>query len=233
MKTVVYAATRNLYRNMAACALSALMNGGIDEVILLIEDDTFPYDLGDNVRLMNVSGQKWFSADGINYDNSWTYMVMMKCVLSKLLPRKKNVLVLDCDTLVEGDLSDLWQLDMSDYYYAAVKQIRTTYPFPYDKMPEDYKYINAGVMFCNLEKLRKDKKDDELIAALNTNKYHWVEEDCITELCQDGIMCLPSRWNRCDFTPADTQTIIRHFAANKSWTHTIFAKPYFEVIDND
>ena len=226
-KTIVYSGTRNLYDNMAVCANSALMNSGADEIVLLIEDDTFPHDLGDKVRAINVSGQKYFREDGANYNCEWTYMMLMKCALSKVFPKKDKVLVLDCDTLVEHDLTGLWDLDMTGYYYAAVPQTRTTYPFPYDRMPKDFVYINAGCLFCNLKELRKDRKDNDIIDAINTNKYRWVEQDCISELCQGHILTLPSRYNQCDFTDTDHfATYIRHFAANKWWRNTVFAKGY-------
>lgn len=227
MKAVAYCGTRNLYKNMAMCVKSCLQNGNVDRIYLLIEDDTFPYDLGDKVVVKNVSGQTYFPPSGVNYNCEWTYMVLMKCALSKVFPRLDRILMLDCDTLVEHDLSELWELDMTDYYYAAVPQTRTTYPSPYDKQPEDFIYINAGSLFCNLKKLRKDKKDDEIIASINSNKYRWAEQDCISELCQGHIKVLSGRWNQCDFTPTDhLATYIRHFAANKWWPNTTFGRRY-------
>lgn len=225
MKVVAYSGTRNLYENMAVCVRSVLAKGKIDVVYLLIEDDEFPFDLGDKVRIKNVSGQRYFPPEGANSSCRWTYMALLKCALSKLFPRLDKMLVLDCDTIVEDDLSHLWELDMTDYYYAAVPQIITTVPNEF--IPQkDVTYINAGSLFCNLAKLRKDKKDDELIKALNSRPYDWPEQDCISDLCRGTILPLPSRYNACDFTPADVTVIVRHFAANGSWRSTVFARGY-------
>ena len=226
MKTVVYGATRNLYRNLIPCVNSVLRNGNVDEVVLMIEDDAFPYRLPNRVRTINVSGQKWFKPNSPNYESRWTYMVLMKLAVSKVFPDYDKVLVLDCDTIVEGDLSPLWELDMTDYYYGAVPQTRETYPEPYNKEGEDFVYINAGSLFCNLDKLRKDRKDDELIEAINSRPFTWIEQDCISEMCQGGIRVLPGRYNRSDFTPYDQVYIVRHFAADKQWRHTAIAQAY-------
>ena len=226
MKTVVYGATRNLYRNLLPCINSVLRNGNVDEIVLMIEDDIFPYRLPKRVRTINVSGQKWFKPTSPNYESRWTYMVLMKLAVTKVFPDYDKVLVLDCDTIVEGDLSPLWGLDMTNYWYAAVPQTRETYPEPYNKEGEDFVYINAGSLFCNLEKLRKDGKDDELIEAINTRPFTWIEQDCISELCQGGIKVLPGRYNRSDYTLYDQVYTVRHFAADKQWRHKAIVQLY-------
>lgn len=225
MKAVAYCATRNLYSNMAVCVRSVLKNGNIDKVYLLIEDDIFPYDLGGKVQSVNVSGQTYFPPDGINYNCEWTYMALMKCALSKVFPRLDRIIVLDCDTIVSGDLSRLWDIDMTDYYYAAVPQISTTVPYVF-ACQKDVTYINAGLLMCNLKKLRKDKKDDEIISAINSKKYRWVEQDCISDLCRGTILPLKSRYNSCAFTPTDMDVVVRHFAAQDNWRNTVFARSY-------
>lgn len=218
MKTVVYGATRNLYRNLIPCINSVLKNGNIDEVVLLIENDTYPYKLPNKVRTINVSEQKWISERSPNYYCRWTYMVMMKLAVSKIFPDYDRVLYLDTDTIVEADLSPLWDIDLTDYWYAAVRQP--------DRSTDEYCYINAGVLLCNLDKLRRDKKDDELLQAVNTYIYRWVEQDCISERCQGGILPLKGRYNRSDFTENDSTYVIRHFAANREWRHTAIAQIY-------
>lgn len=228
MKTVVYGATRNIYRNTIPCINSVLRNGNIDEVVILIEDDVFPFPLPDRVRTINVSKQKWILESSPNYYCRWTYMILMKLAVSKIFEDRDRVLFLDCDTIVEEDLSHLWELDMTDYWYAAVPQTRQTYPSPYNREPDDFVYINAGFLFCNLDKLRADHKDDELIEAVNTKEYTWIEQDCISERCQGGILPLPGRYNTCDFCEVDRTCIVRHFAARGDWRYTAFARQYDE-----
>ena len=164
MRTVVYGATRNLYEQMIASANSVLQNGNVDEVILLIEDDQFPTSLPANVRTINVSGQPWFDRNGPNTRKRWTYMVLLKAALSKILPTYDKVLFLDCDTIVEHDISALWDIDLTGYYYAAVPQTDDGRDGRFTKGA----YFNTGVLLCNIAELRANEKDDEIINALNT-----------------------------------------------------------------
>ena len=218
-KVAVYGATRNLYRRAMDCAKSALENGGIDKAIILTEDDWDP--CVDGIITRNVSGQPYFNKDGPNATKRWTWMVLMKAALSQLFPELDLVLWLDCDTIVHHDLSELWQLDMTDYYYGMALQ--------YDdgregKFSEGRPYFNAGVMLCNLKRLREMRLDHLLINSLNKLPYEFNEQDAINELCQDRILTLPGRYNVSNYTVLDDEgeIWIRHYAADPTWGGTRF-----------
>lgn len=212
MKTVVYLATRNIYRNLFVCMESVLKNGCIDEVVFLIEDDEFPYPLADNVLVINVAKQKYISKRTENAKRYWTWMCMMKCTMTKYFPDKDRVLILDCDTIVEKDISGLWNLDLTGYYYAAVKQKTDGRQGEFTKGD----YFNTGVLLCNLEKLR-DGMEDHLIYRLNTNDYKFPEQDCINRYCEGNILPLAGRYNSCFCCVEDKDIYIRHYAADPEW----------------
>lgn len=221
-KIVGYAATRNIYRNTAACIKSVLKNGNIDKVIVLSEDDCFPYMLGSRVLNLNVSEQTYFNQAGPNAIKRWTWMALMKAAFSKLFPSLDRILFLDSDTIVEHGISDLWDLDMTEYYFAAVPQTSDGRGGRFMTGA----YFNTGAMMCDLKKLRQDGKDDCLINALNTVDYEFPEQDCINKLCEGKILPLPGRYNVCDFTVPDTQCYIRHFAAHGEWVNTTYFREY-------
>ena len=68
MKTVVYLATKNLYRNASVCINSLLQNGNVDEVFILTEGGFHM----DGVTEIDVSGQTFFPRDGVNASTRWT-----------------------------------------------------------------------------------------------------------------------------------------------------------------
>ena len=201
MKTVVYGATRNIYDRLVPCINSLRKNGNIDEVIVLAEDDWI--NLPISCKVINVKDQPYFVRGNPNAAKRWTYMALMKCALSKVLDLDK-VLFLDCDTIVEHDISELWDLDMDGYYYAGVKQPGHS--------TVDFTYINTGVFMCNLKELR-DGKEDELIHMLNTKEYGFPDQDVINERCQGHILPIAGRFNRCAWTEPDVETYITHYAA--------------------
>lgn len=208
MKTAVYAGTRNLYKSMIPAIKSLICNSDVEKIYLLIEDETFPYELPDICETIDVSHQTFFIKNGPNMNSRYTYMTMMRAVLSKILPVSLDrVLSLDVDTIVDKDISDLWNLPIDEYYFAGVHEWHTT--------TEKFLYVNAGVVLFNLKKMR-DGKTDELIQILNTRKYGWVEQDALNIFCQGYIYDMPPEYNQHYYSPkVDIPKIIHHIGDNK------------------
>ena len=202
----MYCGTRNLYKHMITATKSLLYHNKIDKIYFLIEDDKFPYPLPHIIECINVSNLNIFSTTGPNYNSYWTYMVLMRAALTKVLPQDLDiVLSLDVDTLIIDNIEELWNIDLSNYYLAGVLEPDTkTICTP---------YINCGVVLFNLKKIRKDKMDDKIINQLNTKFYRFKEQDCINDLCHNNIKLISSNYNVCNFTEPPTELKIIHYAA--------------------
>lgn len=220
-RVAVYAGTKNLYEQMNVCLKSLLMNTQMDRVYLFIEDDEFPYPLPENVHAVNVSEQEYFLPTSPNFTNQWSYMTMMRCALAHILPDEKRVLWLDCDTIVDEDISDLFEIDMNGYYYAGALEPA--------KSRDVFRYINAGVLMCNLELLRAMGKEEEMIAFLNVCKFGWVDQECINLLCQGRIRVIESIYNANGFTMPCLRPKIIHYAAVKDFKNDWAYKKYEEI----
>lgn len=235
-KVAVYAGTRNLYDTMRVALNSLLANNTMDQVYLLIEDDVFPYPLpSETVTVVNVGLQKIFPPTGANHASRWTYMTMMRCALGKIID-EDLVLWLDCDTIVDGDISRLFEFDMSGYYYAGVMEFRKG------------EYINTGVLLINLAEIRKDGFEDRLIERLNTEKFELPDQDAINLVARGRIKFLDSRYNVCPFTEMPEEMVIYHYAGRvrydndplyrkyaggKLKTRTLIAIPCFDMVHTD
>lgn len=215
-KAAAYCMTRNYYEAAIPSIKSLLANGKPDVIYLLIEDDEFPFK-HKKIKTINVSGQKIFSPSGINYGSRFTYMAMMRAALFKVL-KVDRVLSLDCDTIVDGDISELWDMPLDDYYLCAGKE-------PH-KSHGDYLYINCGVVMFNLKKLR-DGKGDEIIYALNTKPYMFLEQDCIAEHCQGGILEMPPKYNVHSWSvQTNEKPVITHYAGFSKWSQFPLVRKY-------
>lgn len=49
-------------------------------------------------------------------------MILLKTAFTKLFPDLDKILALDVDTIVVNNISKLWELDLNDYYVAAVEE---------------------------------------------------------------------------------------------------------------
>ena len=206
-KVAVYAGTRNLYEQMYVALKSLLANNLMDRVYLLIEDDEYPFPVPDIVYPVNISGQELFPKDGANYINPWSYMTMMRCALATMLPRERKVLWLDCDTIVDQDITDLFSLDMRGLFYAAVNEPK--------KSIDIFRYVNAGVLLCDLDNLRTVDKETELMELLNNVQLTFPDQEAINLLCQGRIRLLDSEYNASIWTPKCLRPRIFHYAGIK------------------
>jgi lipopolysaccharide biosynthesis glycosyltransferase len=94
-------------------------------------------------------------------------MVLIRAAYTKIFPDLDRILSIDMDTVINENISDLWDLDLTNYYIAAVEERELSLA--------EGSYFNMGVAMMNLQKIRADKKDDEIINALNTYWYRYKE----------------------------------------------------------
>ena len=214
----VYCGTFNTYLNMLTSAKSLLNTTPMDKIYFIIEDDKFPYEIPDIIECINIKNNpilKQLDPNGPNYNSSWTYMCMIRSLFPQMFPQYDKVISFDIDTIIQEDISNLWDLDMSDYYIAGVCE------------PERQKYyidfyINFGVVMMNLKKLRDDGKDKEIIDSLNTMKHGCPEQDAFNMLCAGHILPIAADYNVTLFshiTGDPEKEIILHYAGLKYWRH--------------
>lgn len=118
----------------------------------------------------------------------FSYANYYKLIIPILLPNIKKILHLDGDTLVFKDLWELFNLPFNDNYYLA--QPTRNYIFKDKKMTK--RVINVGVILINIEKIRKDNKDFELLYYLFKKKFN--EQLVINYVCLPKIGYLPFKY---------------------------------------
>lgn len=221
MRTAVYTGTRNLYKDMVTAAKSLLYHHGADKVYFCIEDDVFPEWLPSQIETVNVSafGNRLFPPGGANSKNYFTYMCLIRVAFSKLFPDLDKILSLDVDTIVEDNIDEIWNTNLGTCFFAGVnEEIQTKY------RPYGPKLYNGGVMYFNLDQIRKERVDDQAIRLLNEVAFEWVDEDVWNKIGAYGkIVDLPTRYNESLCTGFTENPAIVHWAGIKDWQTSLKA----------
>lgn len=151
-----------------------------------------------------------------------------RLLLPEILNRYDKCIYLDCDVLVNGDLKELYNIDLGDDYLAGVKDCHiiedTSFQREHEKalgIPSRDKYINSGMMLMNLKKLREDGMVSRFWAQMK--RENWYEDqDILNYCCYPYIKILPIMYN------------LFHFYCGKSirrlW-HLDYPKEDFEFIE--
>lgn len=234
-KIVVYAGNRNVYTDMLTAAKSLLMNNQIDRVYFVIEDDDFPAALPDCIETINVKEQTLFPPSGANTKTRFSYICLMRAVYADLFFWCDKILSLDIDTIVTGDISALWDINLDDYYFAAVPEPSCTKNGRNKKTAEFYEkqddYFNAGVMMYNLKKQREDGIAEMNVKLLNEREFFSIEQDTFNLTCQGCFYTLPNEYNSSGWTGRAEKPLIVHYAGIRleQWRKELIPRSYGEI----
>jgi lipopolysaccharide biosynthesis glycosyltransferase len=132
----------------------------------------------------------------IDYISIHTYYRFM---LADLLSKSDKILYLDADILVQGDLLELWETNLEDYYAAGVADLyidKIDYKKEIGFSKNDF-YINAGVILFNLDAIRWDNISKKLLSVAKelSEKVRFQDQDILNIVFRDKIKVIPDKFN--------------------------------------
>ena len=215
----VMACTKNYYKYLYTWVSSITKNNFYKKIYLIIEDDklNLPFT---NIEYININKIP-LNENGLNYNTGYTKASLARLYLADLLPNEDVVLYLDTDLLVIDNVTELFDLNLSDYYMAGVidQGAKTNLMTPNIDVDKEH-YINSGVCLFNLEKIRKDNITKKLDEYVNTNKLFYPDQDTLNVIFKDKILFLNNKYNSSLFTGEATNFKIYHWAGSKeNWVY--------------
>ena len=213
---IVYALTRNYYHKILPSLRSLAEHEPKARVYILAEDDELPFETPQKVCVINISDQHQFD-NSINIQNKFGgYINLLKVYYPTLLPKLTKVIHLDVDTIVCDSLKDLWNIDVSGKWIAAVPEYTAVHSQL--KLYGDI-YYNAGVMLINLQQMRKDNIMDTMAKFLNEVPQPFADQDAWNKygIEQDKIVVAPVRFNECISCGFTQDPAIVHYCAYSDW----------------
>ena len=136
-------------------------------------------------------------------------------ILGELFSNYDRVLYLDCDTIVTGDISELYDTDLGGNAVGGAEAIdvrifmHTKKSYFIDDYPYNFggyagkfmgihhleRYFNAGVTLFDLKKCREITSADEAVELLNRRKWVYNDQDVLNMLFKDSVCMLDIKWN--------------------------------------
>lgn len=126
----------------------------------------------------------------------------LKCYATELFKDLNKVLYIDTDMVfVKDGIEELWNIDIEDYYLAAVEEPLVTYfMFQQLKNTKTKKYFNSGIMLMNLKRIRDQQLNRKMIDMI----FNWdesilkpavVEQSLLNYYLKDKIKFIDFKWN--------------------------------------
>lgn len=132
--------------------------------------------------------------------NGWSKIAWYRLFLPNLLDDEiKKVLYLDTDTIIAGQITDLFDLDMTDYSLAGCKDIMSFGKGIFRRLgyAYEYGYVCSGVMLLNLDYFRKNDLAKKIFdfAKANSEIINFPDQDAINCVCHSSTLHLPLKYD--------------------------------------
>mgnify|MGYP004645574545 CR=1 FL=1 len=145
-------------------------------------------------------------------ENAYCTPYTLLRLLADLVPGiPDKILYLDIDMMAGDDISKLYNIDITEYEYAAVKEkYGSLFLYP--------DYINAGMLLLNMKKIKETRLLEKARDLIKNKKMLFADQDAIYKATTKK-MILPRIYNeQSKFNKKDT--VICHFCKRLLW------KPY-------
>ncbi len=151
--------------------------------------------------------------------------------IADMFPQYDKALYLDCDIAVLGDISELFNTNVKDFFVGAIPDESL---FKYEAFG-DYvekalgipreEYFNAGIMVMNLAAFRKFDILSQFIELMKKYKFRVAQDqDYLNVICKNKVRFIETGWNKgAIFTPGfdeDTLKLVHYNLNRKPWHKT-------------
>lgn len=125
----------------------------------------------------------------------------------QLLPNVDKAIYLDSDLVVNADVAELFDTDVTGYPLAATRDAdtigqidgydTTVGPYLRDElgMDDPHDYFQAGVLLMNLAQLRATVTPHEFLTLSTQRMWRWLDQDVLNKVVNGRYVRVHMRWN--------------------------------------
>lgn len=145
-------------------------------------------------------------ANGKNNTSGYTPYALLRLLLDNETSLEK-VVYLDADTMIVGDIAELYDVDVENYEFAGVVDYMGEYWMGTE-------YINSGVLVLNMNNIRESGLFDKARAMVNSRKMIMPDQNALNKYVKRKLI-LPRRFNEQRGIKPDT--VVKHFNKGIKW----------------
>ena len=177
------------------------------------------YGNGGAVRIFDISEHFSSELPMANIKTRFTPLCMLRLFADREEGLPDKLLYLDNDVLCRGDISELYNTDISDYEIAGVPDRYGKWLFEGGALTRSY--LNSGVLLMNMKKIHETRLLSRARELCVTRKMLMPDQSALNKLAYRK-MKLERRYNEQKAEREDT--VLRHF------TTTFRFFPYFRAV---
>lgn len=151
--------------------------------------------------------------------NVYTPYTFLRFFSNKIEGLPNKLLYLDTDIMFNGDVKELFDIDVSNYELGIAKD-------RYGKIFIGRNYFNSGMLLMNMDKCKETQLFDRTKDMCLTKKMAFGDQDALNR-CAKYKLYLPRRFNEQGNLRKDT--VVQHFTKRFTlwpYFHTVNIKPW-------
>ena len=203
--TIAYASDKNYAALTAISAVSALRHNPGARIVLL------GYNLEADAQELVRSRVEKAGGEFVYKDVSpaigklveqgvcpyTSYAAYARIFIPEVLEEEGRILYLDCDTLVDGPLDELFALDLQDKPFALGYDCILSHFKRYIHQPSELPYYNTGVMLIDLAAWRAHRCTERVLAELAhpSGPNPLGDQDIIVRVFPQETQPIDPKWN--------------------------------------
>ena len=193
-----------------------------EESVLALANENFTISFEDVTDYLHSIADKLPIRD---YYSKTTYY---RLFIAEMFPEYDKAIYIDSDTVVQGDISELYLHELGDAYVGACHEQAMVQVDEYGTYVERvmgisrHNFFNAGLLLINCHQFRMRFVLDKFIQLLH--EYNFVvtqDEDYLNLICKDHVLWLDQRWNTEIFGeiayPIEEAKVLHYIMVNKPW----------------
>jgi len=136
----------------------------------------------------------------LNLNMEWKISISSyaRLFISSMLPDNiDKVLYFDCDTIIVNRLDELWNLNIDNYYIAAVQDTVSNKVKNAVGVSNEYRYINAGMLLINLRRWREENIQEEFMKFIDKYNGNVIHHDqgVLNGVLYNGVKIISPKFN--------------------------------------
>lgn len=181
-----------------------ILNTGISEQNI---ERAQKYNYGNfKVEFVNVDEKINKFGEALHTRDYYSKAIYYRLFIPSLFPQYKKAIYMDCDIIVQGDVSNLYNVSLGnnllgavsdEVVYACEEFVEYTENVLGVKAPN---YFNSGVLLMNLEGLRAIDFEQKFINIFGSYTFTVAsDQDYINVICKDKVTYIDNSWNKMPF----------------------------------
>lgn len=201
---ITYAPDDKYVNQTIVSMVSALQNNKSHEIEFIIMYSSLTDEsvkklnaIGANVRFLKMD-ESMFSS--LPLSNWVTIQAWFRIKLPDMCEDLDKILYLDCDTLVLGDLGELFNTNLEGKFLAGVKDIWGVNRYVERLGMQSPIYLNSGMLLFNCDYCRREKFFEKIVDFANNNEkiIEFCDQDSINKVVDEKKVVLSPKYNFMD-----------------------------------